>query len=486
MNEAFTISPTAIGIAILLFIVGAALGWFWSAMLVRQLTSRIRELEAEGGGRRLVEAELRRQTLELKVERDGWREKFDQETQRRVSVETADQKARENVEEQKNLLDQARVQLSDAFSAIASEALGKSSAQFLDLANAKFESLRGESLGDLDQRKVAIEGMVRPLGESLGNLNDRLSQVESSRQEAYGELRSQVQQLAESSKELRVETGALANSLKQPQVKGRWGELTLRRAVELAGMTSHCDFDRQQSVHIENGNSQRPDVIVHLTGGRQIVVDAKVPLHAFLAAAAARDPEEREEALINHARLMREHIQSLSRKEYWKQFQPTPEYVILFVPGESFFSAALEKRPTLIEEASSNHVMLASPTTLIALLYAVAYGWRQGMLVENAEKISAIGKDLYDRLSVFAEYLGDVGRSLERANEAYTKSVRSFNSRLMPGANKFRELGVTGSKEIEALEPVGSLLEPVAPPAADCEAMFTPAPAARAASASGS
>jgi DNA recombination protein RmuC len=486
MSQAFTISPTTIGIAVLLFIAGAAFAWFWSRVQARELSSRIRELEAEGSGRQSVEAELRRQSLEVKAERDVLREKFDQESQRRVSAETTAQKARENLEEQKKLLDQARVQLSDAFSAIASEALGKSSAQFLDLANAKFESLRGEALGDLDQRKTAIEGMVRPLGETLGNLNDRLSQVESSRQEAYGELRSQVQHLAESSKELRVETGALANSLKQPQVKGRWGELTLRRAVELAGMTSHCDFDEQQSVQTEDGGSQRPDLVVHLTGGRQIVVDAKVPLHAFLAAAAARNPEDREAALVSHARLMRDHIQSLSRKEYWKQFQPTPDYVVLFVPGESFFSAALEQMPTLIEEASANHIMLASPTTLIALLYAVAYGWRQEMLAENAEKISALGKDLYDRLSVFAEYLGDVGRSLERANEAYTKSVRSFNSRLMPGANKFRELGVTSTKDIEALEPVESLPEPLTGASVEGESPSTGAQAAKAASASGS
>jgi DNA recombination protein RmuC len=486
MSQAFTLSPTTIGIAVLLFILGAAFAWFWSRVQARELSSRIRELEAEASGRQSVEAELRRQSLEVKAERDVLREKYDQESQRRVSAETTAQKARENLEEQKKLLDQARVQLSDAFSAIASEALGKSSAQFLDLANAKFESLRGEALGDLDQRKVAIEGMVKPLGDTLGNLNDRLSQVESSRQEAYGELRSQVQHLAEASKELRHETGTLANSLKQPQVKGRWGELTLRRAVELAGMTAHCDFDEQTSVQTEDGGSQRPDVIVHLTGGRQIVVDAKVPLHAFLAAAAAREPEDREQALLSHARLMRDHIQSLSRKEYWKQFQPTPDYVILFVPGESFFSAALEKMPTLIEEASANHIMLASPTTLIALLYAVAYGWRQEMLAENAEKISALGKDLYDRLSIFAEYLGDVGKSLERANDAYTKSVRSFNSRLMPGANKFRELGVASTKDIEALEPVESLPEPLVAATIEGNVAPTDAPAAKAASASGS
>jgi len=486
MSQAFPISATTIGIAILLFLAGAALAWFWSRMRARELSSRIRELEAESSGRQSVEAELRRQSLEFKSERDVLREKFEQETQRRVSAETTAQKARENLEEQKRLLDQARTQLTDAFQALANEALGKSSQQFLDLANAKFELLRGESLGDLDQRRVAIEGLVRPLGDTLEILNQRLSQVESSRQEAYGELRSQVQQLAETSKELRLEAGALASSLKQPQVKGRWGELTLRRAVELAGMSEHCDFDEQQTVQTDEGGPQRPDLVVHLTGGRQIVVDAKVPLHAFLAAAAAREPEDREQALASHARLMRDHIQALSRKEYWKQFQPAPDFVVLFVPGESFFSAALEKMPTLIEEASANHIMLASPTTLIALLYTVAYGWRQEMLAENAQKISALGKELYDRLSVFAEHLSDVGHALERANESFTKSVRSFNTRLLPGANKFRELGVASTKEIEALEPVESLPEPLTAALVEGETPSTIAPAARAATASGS
>jgi DNA recombination protein RmuC len=407
-----------------------------------------------------MESELRRQSLELRAERDVLREKLDMEQQRRVSAETTANKARENMDEQKKLLDEARTKFADAFQGLASDALGKSSQQFLDLANAKFESLRGESLGDLEQRRVAIEGLVRPLGETLGSLNERLSQVESSRNEAYGELRSQVQQLAETSKELRDEAGALSNSLKQPQVKGRWGELTLRRAVELAGMSSHCDFEEQVSVNTETGRL-RPDMIVHLPGGGRVVIDAKVPLNGFLAATAAETDEEHAAAMLEHARLVRAHIKALSAQEYWKQFEPTPEFVVLFVPGESFFSAALESVPTLIEEAIDKRIVLASPTTLIALLRAISYGWRQEMLAENAERISALGKELYERLSVFSDHLGEVGRSLERANEGYTKAVRSFNTRLLPGANKFRELGVASSKEIEALDPVESLPEPL-------------------------
>jgi DNA recombination protein RmuC len=489
MNEPIPFTPITIGIAVVLFLLGAAMTWIWSRLHARELSSRVRELEATASGNQSVEAELRRQSLELKAERDVLREKLEMEQQRRVNAETTAQRARENIDEQRKLLDEARTKFSDAFQGLASDALGKSSQQFLELANSKFESLRGEAEGDLEQRKVAIEGLVRPLGDTLGQLNERLQQVESSRQEAYGELRSQVKQLADTSKELRVEASSLSNSLKQPQVKGRWGELTLRRAVELAGMSEHCDFDVQVSVQTEDNEIQRPDLVVHLTGGRQIIVDAKVPLNAFLAAASAQNAEEREEALVDHARLMRDHIRSLSRKEYWKQFQPTPQCVVLFVPGESFFSAALEKMPTLMEEAAEHNVMLASPTTLIAILYGVAHGWRQELLAESAEQISALGKELYDRLTIFADHLGGVGRGLERANKAYTDAVRSFDSRVRPSANRFRELGVASTKEIEELNTIQGLPEPLSGASSsepEIAAESTDTPAARAASASAS
>jgi DNA recombination protein RmuC len=488
MNEPIPFTPVTIGIAVVIFFLGVALAWFWGRLRARELSARVRELEATASGNQSVEAELRRQSLELRAERDVLREKLEMEQQRRVSAESTAQKARENIDEQRKLLDEARTKFADAFQGLASDALGKSSLQFLELANSKFESLRGEAEGELEQRKVAIEGLVRPLGETLGYLNERLAQVESSRQEAYGELRSQVKQLSDTSKELRVEASSLSNSLKQPQVKGRWGELTLRRAVELAGMSGHCDFEEQVSVDTEGGRL-RPDMIVHLPGGGRVVIDAKVPLNGFLAATAAQNDDDHAAAMLEHARLVRGHIQALSAREYWKQFEPTPEFVVLFVPGESFFSAALESIPTLIEEAIDKRVVLASPTTLIALLRAISYGWRQEALAENAERISSLGKELYERLTIFAEHLGDVGRSLERANEGYTKAVRSFNTRLLPGANKFRDLGVASTKEIEALEPVESLPEPLVTTSSSPEpeiAASGDAPSARAASASAS
>jgi len=459
MSDAFPFSLSTIGIAILIFLAGATLTWFWTRVRAHELSARIRELEADANGHQSVEAELRRQALEHKTERDVLREKLELEQQRRIGAETSAQKVRENLDEQKKLLDEARVKFGDAFQGLASDVLGKSAIQFLELANSKFELLRGEAESELEQRKVAIEGLVRPLGATLGQLNERLSQVESSRQEAYGELRSQVQQLSQSSKELRDEAGSLSNALKQPQVKGRWGELTLRRVVELAGIANHCGFEEQESVDSETGK-MRPDMTVYLPGGGRIVIDAKVPLNGFLAATTAQNDDSRRAAMEEHARLVRSHIQALSAKEYWKQFEPTPEFVVLFVPGESFFSAALDQAPTLIEEAIDKRVVLASPTTLIALLRAIAYGWRQEMLAENAQKISALGKELYERLAVFADHLGDVGTSLRRANDAYNKATGSFNKRLLPGANRFTQLGVSSSREMEPLDSLESLPEP--------------------------
>jgi DNA recombination protein RmuC len=461
MNN-FALSPT-----VLLFgaiVVGAAAVVAWMAGRARGRESaeaRIRQLEAEGSGHDSVQAELRRQSFDLRTDRDSLLDKLTLEQQRRAIAETSAQKARENLEEQRKMLEQARGQLTDAFQAAASDALGRSSQQFLELANAKFEALRGDTAGDLELRKIAIEGLIGPLETSLAQLNDRITQVESSRQEAYGELRGQLQMLAQTNKELRLETGTLVNTLKQPQVKGRWGELTLRRAVELAGMVSHCDFVEQVSIETESARL-RPDMIVRLPGGKSLVVDAKVPLHGLMAAAAAENDADRELALNEHARLVRNHVQQLSAREYWKQFDASPEFVVLFVPGESFFSAALERNPTLIEDATEKRVVLASPTTLIALLRAVAYGWRQEALAENAAEISALGRQLHERLATFAEHLGDAGRGLEKANEAYSKAVRSFNTRLMPSASKFQELGVGTTKEIEPLDPIEAVPEPFA------------------------
>ena len=443
-------------IAIACLAAGFAIAWAWANASAG--AARL-DLERRAAGLDGTAQELKKQNDTLQQDLRVSQKRMEEEQKLRASAEKDAESQRANLLEQRRLLDDAQVKLREAFQALAGEALKASSDQFIELAKSKFDSLQKEAEGDLEHRKLAIQAMVDPLETALKDLRTEVSRVESARQEAYGSLRSEVQLLATTSKELREETGSLVSSLKQPQVKGKWGELTLRRAVELAGMSPHCDFEEQQSVDTEQGRL-RPDLIVHLPGGTQIVVDAKVPLHAALKVVSARSDVEYREAVLQHAALVRNHINALSGKEYWKQFEPTPEFVVLFVPGESFFSAALEQDRALIEDAIEKRVVLASPTTLIALLRAIAYGWKQQLVAENAERIKDLGKELYDRVVKFAEHLSEIAKGLERASKAYNNAVASFDSRLIPSARKFREMGV-GSEEVPELEPIETFPRPL-------------------------
>jgi DNA recombination protein RmuC len=435
--------------AAICFAAGFLVAWWWSRASAQ---SQKLELEKQAAGRQGAAEELKKQSDALQEQVRTLQGRVEEEQKLRAAADKEAEGQRANMAEQKRLLEEAEKQLKEAFQSLASEALQASNRQFMDLARASFDSLQKEASGDLEQRKVAIGGMVEPLEKAVNELRAEVNKIESARQEAYGGLRTEVQQLATTSKELRLETGSLVSSLKQPQVKGKWGELTLRRAVELAGMSPHCDFVEQVSVEGEEGRL-RPDLIVHLPGDTQIVIDAKVPLHASFAATSARSDAEYRAAMAQHASLVRDHMNRLSAKEYWKQFARTPEFVVLFVPGESFFSAALEQDRTLIEDAIEKHVVLASPTTLIALLRAIAYGWNQQLVTENAEKIKNLGKELYDRILKFAEHLSDVAKGLERANKAYNNAVSSFDSRLVPSVRKFRELGV-GNADVPDIDPI--------------------------------
>jgi DNA recombination protein RmuC len=437
-------------------IAGFAIAWAWangSAGAARL------DLERRAANLDGAVAELKRQSDAALHDLRVAQTRIEEEQKLRAAAEKDAESQRNNLVEQRRLLDDAQVKLREAFQSLAGEALQASSRQFMDLAKSKFDTLQKEAEGDLEQRKAAIQSMVDPLETALKDLRTEVNRVESARQEAYGSLRNEVQLLATTNKELRQETGSLVNSLKQPQVKGKWGELTLKRVVELAGMSPHCDFQEQASVNTDEGRL-RPDLKIHLPGGTQIVVDVKVPLHGFFKAVSAQSDAEYREAMMQHANLVRDHIKGLSGKEYWKQFEPTPEFVVLFVPGESFFSAALEQDRTLIEDAIDKRVVLASPTTLIALLRAIAYGWKQQLVAENAERIKDLGKDLYERVVKFAEHLSDISKGLERASKAYNNAVASFDSRLIPTARKFREMGV-GSAEIPELEPVETFPRPM-------------------------
>jgi DNA recombination protein RmuC len=435
---------------------GFAVAWAWANASAN--AARL-ELERRAAGLDGMAQELKKQNDALHQEIKTSQQRIEDEQKLRAAAQKEAESQRENLAEQRRLLNDAEAKFREAFQALAGEALKSSSDQFMELAKAKFDSLQKEAEGDLEHRKLAIQSLVDPLETALKDLRSEVSRVESARQEAYGSLRNEVQLLATTNKELREETGSLVNSLKQPQIKGKWGELTLRRVVELSGMSPHCDFQEQLSVETEEGRL-RPDLMVHLPGGTQIVVDVKVPLHAFFKAVSAQSDAEYREAMIQHAALVRDHIKGLSGKEYWKQFEPTPEFVVLFVPGESFFSAALEQDRTLIEDAIEKRVVLASPTTLIALLRAVAYGWKQQLVAENAERIKDLGKELYDRVVKFAEHLSEIARGLERASKAYNSAVASFDSRLIPSARKFREMGV-GSEEVPQLEPIETFPRPL-------------------------
>ena len=358
------------------------------------------------------------------------------------------------------LLNNAEAKLADAFKALSADALRNNNQSFLDLAKQNLETFQQTARSELERRQSAIGDMIKPLKDSLEKVDGKIGELEKSRVGAYTELREQVKQLAHSHSQLQSETGNLVKALRAPHVRGRWGEIQLRRVVELAGMLQYCDFNEQETVATEDTRI-RPDMVVRLPGNRTIVVDSKVPFDAFYESISTTDDEVRANKLKEHARLVRTHITSLSRKSYWETLQPTPEFVLLFLPGETFYSAALENDPKLIEDGIGQRVIIATPTTLIALLKAVSYGWRQEQMAENAQEVSDLARTLYDRLRVFTNHFDDIGRNLDRALEAYNRGVRSLESRVLVTARRFKERGAIAGDEIEILEPIDKAARPL-------------------------
>ena len=366
----------------------------------------------------------------------------------------AERKARdEKIELLTQANERAGEDLRNAFKALAADALSSNNLSFVQIAQETLKRFQSEAQSDLEKRQNAVADLVAPVRESLSKVDAQIQQMEIARSDAYGELRAQVTSLISTQKELQSETGNLVRALRTPNVRGRWGEIQLRRVVEIAGMLPYCDFAEQETVTGESGRL-RPDLVVKLPGGKNVVVDAKTPLQAFLDAFETTDEEARRACLANHARQVRDHINTLSGKKYWEQFEATPEFVVMFLPGETFFSAALEQDTGLIEHGVLNRVIPASPTTLIALLKAINYGWNQEKLARNAQQISELGRELHDRLRKLAGHIAGVGTSLDRAVESYNQAVGSLENRVLVSARRFSELGAAVAEDIPELEPV--------------------------------
>jgi DNA recombination protein RmuC len=437
-------------LGILGFGIGAVLSYFWTE---RRCRGQSAALQTAAACAQQETVALQAQLTESKAAAQRLQGDLSESQRAGAALEARLTAADANLAEQRRLLDEAQAKLRDAFASLSADALAKNSEAFLNLAKEKFAALSTEAAGSLEQRKAQIEGMLKPLHELMNQYQTRLADIEKSRVESYSMLREQLGTLTETQRTLNVQTHQLVSALRRPQARGQWGEITLRRLVELAGMSNRCDFVEQASVESEDVR-QRPDMLVNLPGGRQIVIDCKASLDGFLDAAAAPDEDNRRVCMARHAKQVRSRAGELSQKAYWNQFKRSPEYVVMFLPGEAFLYAAVENDGTLIEDCLKNRVIVATPTTLIALLKAIEFGWRQEQMAENAEEIRKHGKDLYDRIAVLATHFEKLGSSLESSVKCYNDVLGSLESRVLVTARKISELGARSDKELTDLEPI--------------------------------
>ena len=370
--------------------------------------------------------------------------------------------------EREQALELALGRLRSGFDSVAGDALRDNSQVFLQLARQVLGQQQETAVNSLAEREKAVAAMMTPLREALTRTHEQIARIEKERAESFGALRNSIENVALGQQALQRETRSLVTALRRPEVRGQWGEMTLRRLAELAGMVEHCDFAEQVVVQGEEG-ALRPDMIVSMPDGRQLVVDVKTPLDAYLSAVEATNDEDRAAAIRRHAQAVVERVRQLASKAYWSQFKNSPDFVVLFIPGDQFLAAAVGEVPTLLEDSIRQHVIIATPTSFIALLKAVAYGWRQNALADNAARIQELAEDLYKRLATFGEHLGRIGKSLGQSVDAYNSAVGSLERQVLPGARKFTELGLRPGKEIEEIAPVDKLAR--VPKAGDGEAV---------------
>ncbi len=425
---------------------GAAAGWLLRAGREAAAAERLRAREADA--------------FRLGAELATARTALAEATGRAAGLAAELAAERAGAEARLGELRSAHERLKAEFAELSAAALRHNRDDFLALAQQAFAQIQEKSAGDYAARQTAIDAVVKPLRESLEKVDGKIAELEQRRERAYGDLGRQLEALGSAQLRLHTETSRLATSLSATRTAGTWGELQLRRVVELAGLSSHCDFGEQ--VTPGSGDRDRADLVVHLPGGQRIVVDAKAPTDAFREAAGETDPARRAAKLLEHAGKVRIHVDALSSRDYWTKFQPSPEFVILFLPGDQFLSAALEGDPALTERALARKVLLATPSTLIALLKAAAYGWRQEALSRNAEEVAALGRQMHDRLATFAEHLERVGRGLDAAAKHFNAAVGSLEQNVLPGARKFAELGAKGAKELAAPGRVETVVREIA------------------------
>jgi len=450
---------------ILGLIIGGLVAWFFAksrfqgihskqiADLQMNFSNQLAETEGKAKYAEAQVIELRQQVQQKDSEINQIRNELDVERQSKVEALTKLDASQKSFEEQKALIEAMKTEMTDTFNALSSAALKSSSEDFLRLASEHLGKVVADTKGKLGEHQAAMDGMIKPLYETLKRYEEQIRSIEESRHKAYGSLEEQLRALALTHENLQRETSNLVSALRKPQVRGRWGEMQLRRVAELSGMSMHCDFTEQQSMDTEKGRI-RPDMIVHLPMEREIVVDSKVSLEAYLDAIAATTEDERKAKMEKHAQQVRSHMNKLASKEYWSQFKQSPEFVVLFIPGESFLSSALDMDNTIIEDGIEKRVIVATPTTFIALLRAIAYGWRQEQLTKNAQEISELGRQLYERMNTLVQHFDSIGSNLEKAISAYNKAVGSMESRILPSVRRFKELGVTGADEIPVIEQI--------------------------------